>query len=73
MSKIQKADIETTFVNDIRTIVSAARESCYRMANIMQVVQNWLIGRHSVTCKFGRQCLPNLVLTVSCCLSNCRA
>ena len=48
MSKIQKADIETTFVNDIRTIVSAARESCYRMANIMQVVQNWLIGRRIV-------------------------
>lgn len=39
---------ETIFVNDLRTIVSAARDSSYRMANLMQVAQNWLIGRRIV-------------------------
>ena len=39
---------ETIFVNDLRTIVSAARDASYRMANLMQVVQNWLIGRRIV-------------------------
>ena len=35
---------ENVFINDLRTIVSAARDSSYRMANMMQVLQNWLIG-----------------------------
>ena len=39
---------ETFFVNDLRTIVSAARDASYRMANLMQVAQNWLIGRRIV-------------------------
>ena len=39
---------ENIFIKDLRTIVSAARDTCYRMANIMQVLQNWLIGRRIV-------------------------
>ena len=39
---------EAIFVNDLRTIVSAARDASYRMANLMQVAQNWLIGRRIV-------------------------
>ena len=39
---------ETIFANDLRTIVSAARDVSYRMANLMQVAQNWLIGRRIV-------------------------
>ncbi len=39
---------ETIFVNDLQTIVSAARDASYRMANLMQVAQNWLIGRRIV-------------------------
>ena len=35
---------EKSFISDLRTIVSAARDTSYRMANMMQVVQNWLIG-----------------------------
>ena len=39
---------ENIFINDLRTIVSAARDTSYRMANVMQVLQNWLIGRRIV-------------------------
>ena len=39
---------ETSFISDLRTIVSAARDTSYRMANMMQVLQNWLIGRRVV-------------------------
>lgn len=39
---------ENVFVSDLRTIVSAARDASYRMANMMQIVQNWLIGRRIV-------------------------
>lgn len=39
---------ENVFVSDLRTIVSAARDTSYRMANMMQVVQNWMIGRRIV-------------------------
>ena len=39
---------ENIFIKDLRTIVSAARDPSYRMANIMQVLQNWLIGRRIV-------------------------
>ena len=39
---------ENVFISDLRTIVSAARDTSYRMANIMQVLQNWLIGRRIV-------------------------
>lgn len=39
---------ENIFVSDLRTIVSAARDTSYRMANLMQVIQNWLIGRRIV-------------------------
>ena len=44
---------ETIFVNDLRTIVSAARDASYRMANLMQVAQNWLIGRRSLVIILG--------------------
>ena len=39
---------ETVFIRDLRAIVSAARDTSYRMANMMQVLQNWLIGRRIV-------------------------
>lgn len=39
---------ENSFVSDIRAIVSAARDASYRMANLLQVVQNWLVGRRIV-------------------------
>lgn len=39
---------ENVFISDLRTIVSAARDTSYRMANMMQVLQNWLIGRRIV-------------------------
>ena len=39
---------EDIFISDLRTIVSAARDTSYRMANMMQVLQNWLIGRRIV-------------------------
>lgn len=39
---------ENIFIKDLRAIVSAARDTSYRMANIMQVLQNWLIGRRIV-------------------------
>ena len=39
---------ENIFIKDLRTIVSAARDTSYRMANIMQVLQNWLLGRRIV-------------------------
>ena len=39
---------DNIFIKDLRTIVSAARDTSYRMANIMQVLQNWLIGRRIV-------------------------
>lgn len=39
---------EKSFISDLRTIVSAARDTSYRMANMMQVMQNWLIGRRIV-------------------------
>lgn len=39
---------EKAFLSDLRTIVIAARDASYRMANLMQVVQNWLVGRRIV-------------------------
>ena len=35
---------EKRFVSDLQSIVFAARDVSYRMANLMQVTQNWLIG-----------------------------
>lgn len=35
---------ERSFINDLQAMVSAARDISYRMANLMQVTQNWLIG-----------------------------
>ena len=35
---------DCSFINDLQAIVSAARDISYRMANLMQVTQNWLIG-----------------------------
>ena len=59
---------ETIFVNDLRTIVSAARDASFRMANLMQVAQNWLIGRRIVEqeqqgaerAKYGAKVLDSL-------------
>ena len=46
---IQSKEVkESIFVNDLRSIVSAARDVSYRMANLMQVIQNWLVGRRIV-------------------------
>lgn len=39
---------ESGFINDLRSIVETARDTSYRMANIMQVIQNWLIGKRIV-------------------------
>ena len=39
---------ENVFIRDLRAIVSAARDTSYRMANMMQVLQNWLIGKRIV-------------------------
>lgn len=36
------------FISDLRSIVATARDTSYRMANIMQVIQNWLIGKRIV-------------------------
>ena len=35
---------DTSFVGDLKIIVGSAREYCYRAANLMQVVSNWLVG-----------------------------
>lgn len=35
---------DTSFVGDLKIIVSSAREYSYRAANLMQVVSNWLVG-----------------------------
>ena len=49
MENKEKTDLgENSFIADIRAIVSAARDASYRMANLMQVVQNWLVGRRIV-------------------------
>ena len=48
MTKHNEKSEEKIFIRDLRTIVSAARDTSYRMANIMQVLQNWLIGRRIV-------------------------
>ena len=48
MTKHNEKSEENIFIKDLRTIVSAARDTSYRMANIMQVLQNWLIGRRIV-------------------------
>ena len=39
---------ENIVIKDLRPTRSAARDTSYRMANIMQVLQNWLIGRRIV-------------------------
>ena len=39
---------ETSFVEDVRNIVSAAKEQTYKTANLMIVVSNWLVGRRIV-------------------------
>ena len=50
VSTLQHSDNkeESVFISDLRTIVSAARDTSYRMANMMQVLQNWFIGRRIV-------------------------
>lgn len=48
MIKHNDKSVEDIFISDLRTIVSAARDTSYRMANMMQVLQNWLIGRRIV-------------------------
>ena len=48
MTKHNEKSEEKIFIRDLRTIVAAARDTSYRMANMMQVLQNWLIGRRIV-------------------------
>ena len=39
---------ETSFVEDVRNIISTAKEHTYKTANLMIVVSNWLVGRRIV-------------------------
>lgn len=39
---------ETSFVEDVRNIISTAKEHAYKTANLMIVVSNWLVGRRIV-------------------------
>lgn len=39
---------ETSFVEDVRNIISTAKEHTYNTANLMIVVSNWLVGRRIV-------------------------
>lgn len=39
---------ESMFVDDVRKIVSTAKEQTFRTANLMMVVSNWLVGRRIV-------------------------
>lgn len=45
---ISLTDSEKVFINDIRTIVSTAKEYTYKTANLTIVVSNWLLGRRIV-------------------------
>ena len=42
------SDNEKTFINDIRGIVTIAKENTYRTTNVMLVISNWLIGHRIV-------------------------
>ena len=44
MKKQSMENPATDFVDDLKAIVDSAREYCYRAANTMQIVSNWLIG-----------------------------
>lgn len=46
--EISLIDSENVFINDIRTIVSTAKEHTYKTANLAIVVSNWLLGRRIV-------------------------
>ena len=39
---------ELQLIDDVRQIVSVARQHAYRAVNVMQVISNWLIGRRIV-------------------------
>lgn len=39
---------ETSFIEDVRNIISIAKEHTYKTANLMIVVSNWLVGRRIV-------------------------
>ena len=39
---------ETSFIEDVRNIISTAKEHTYKTANLMIVVSNWLVGRRIV-------------------------
>ena len=39
---------ELQMIDDVRQIVSVARQHAYRAVNVMQVISNWLIGRRIV-------------------------
>ena len=39
---------ETSFIEDVRNIISTAKEHTYKTANLMIVISNWLVGRRIV-------------------------
>ena len=39
---------ETSFLEDVRNIISIAKEHTFKTANLMIVVSNWLVGRRIV-------------------------
>jgi predicted nuclease of restriction endonuclease-like (RecB) superfamily len=45
---IEISDGEMMFVDDMRNIISTAKEHTYKTANLMIVVSNWLVGRRIV-------------------------
>lgn len=51
MNNVNKIDLtvdEDQFVEDVRHIISAAKEHAFKTANLMVVVSNWLVGQRIV-------------------------
>ncbi len=47
-NKYELTTEETSFIEDVRNIISTAKEHTYKTANLMMVVSNWLVGRRIV-------------------------
>ena len=39
---------ETSFIEDVRNIISTAKVHTYKTANLMIVISNWLVGRRII-------------------------
>lgn len=48
VNKIELTVDEDKFVEDVRNIISAAKEHAFKTANLMVVVSNWLVGQRIV-------------------------